>query len=194
MAQSRINILVADPSLIIRSGVVTVLLNLNALRVDVAEVSDMFSLADEVSHLKPNIVIVNPKYLGIVAPRDFIRSDAPIKYIALHGSAINGELLSTYDGTISIMDTAESIEQTISKLINQDDTNKIELSVREKEIVKAVARGMSNKEVADLLCISTHTVTTHRRNIAAKLEIHNPAGLTIYAIVNGLIDISEVKS
>ncbi|MFI3298919.1 MAG: response regulator transcription factor [Rikenellaceae bacterium] len=193
MAQSRINILVADPSLIIRGGVVTALLNLSSLRVDIAELSDMFRLADEVSHLKPDIVIVNPNYLGITPPRDFIRICVPIKYIALHSSAISAELLSTYDGAISIMDTAESIEQIISNLINQADTDKVELSVREKEIVKAVARGMSNKEVADTLCISTHTVTTHRRNIAAKLEIHNPAGLTIYAIVNGLIDISEVK-
>ncbi len=193
MAQSRINILVADPSLIIRGGVVTALLNLNSLSIDIAEVSDMFRLADEVVHFKPDIVIVNPKYLGIVSPRDFIRSEEPIKYIALHNSAVSSELLSAYDGAISIMDTAESIEQTISKLTSHDDAEKVELSVREREIVKAVAKGMSNKEVADLLCISTHTVTTHRRNIAAKLEIHNPAGLTIYAIVNGLIDVSEVN-
>ncbi len=51
---------------------------------------------------------------------------------------------------------------------------------------------MSNKEIADSLCISVHTVTTHRRNICAKLEIHSPAGLTIYAILNGLIDPKEV--
>ena len=52
---------------------------------------------------------------------------------------------------------------------------------------------MSNKEIADHLCISVNTVITQRRNIARKLQIHSPAGLTIYAIVNGLIDISSVK-
>ncbi len=193
MSQSRINILVADPSLIIRSGVVSVLLNISTLGIDIAEVSDIFHLTDEVSHLKPNIVIINPKYLGIVSPRDFIRSDEPIKYIALHNSAVSSELLLSYDGAISVMDRQETIEQTISNLIKQDATARVELSQREREIVTAVARGMSNKEVADMLSISTNTVTTHRRNIAAKLEIHNPAGLTIYAIVNGFIDISEVK-
>ena len=66
------------------------------------------------------------------------------------------------------------------------------LSQREKEIIICIARGMSNKEIADRLCISVHTVTTHRRNICAKLEIHSPAGLTIYAILNGLIDPKEV--
>jgi regulator of cell morphogenesis and NO signaling len=52
---------------------------------------------------------------------------------------------------------------------------------------------MENKEIADHLCISTNTVITHRRNIARKLQIHSPAGLTIYAIVNGLVDISSAK-
>ncbi len=66
------------------------------------------------------------------------------------------------------------------------------LGNREKEIVALIARGMSNKEIADRLCISVHTVTTHRRNICAKLEIHSPAGLTIYAILNGLIDPKEI--
>ena len=52
---------------------------------------------------------------------------------------------------------------------------------------------MTNKEIADHLCISINTVITHRRNIARKLQIHSAAGLTIYAIVNNLVDISNVK-
>ena len=67
------------------------------------------------------------------------------------------------------------------------------LSDREKDVVVALVQGMSNKEIADHLCISTNTVITHRRNIARKLQIHSPAGLTIYAILNGLVDISSVK-
>ena len=67
------------------------------------------------------------------------------------------------------------------------------LSEREKEVIVALVQGMANKEIADHLCISTNTVITHRRNIARKLQIHSPAGLTIYAIVNGLVDISSVK-
>jgi len=67
------------------------------------------------------------------------------------------------------------------------------LSDREKDVVVSLVQGMSNKEIADHLCISINTVITHRRNIARKLQIHSPAGLTIYAIVNGLIDISSVK-
>lgn len=193
MPNRRVNILVAEPSLIIRSGIVSVLLNLDSLRIDIAQLSDIFTLSEQVNRLNPDIVIVNPKYIGITSPREFVHSANSVKFIALHNSSIGSELLNNYDAAISIMDSDENIGHTISKMISQDETEKVELSQREKEIVKAVAKGMSNKEVADMLCISTNTVTTHRRNIASKLEIHNPAGLTIYAIVNGLIDISEVK-
>ena len=68
-----------------------------------------------------------------------------------------------------------------------------ETRIYEKDVIVALVQGMANKEIADHLCISVNTVITHRRNIARKLQIHSPAGLTIYAIVNGLVDISAVK-
>ncbi len=67
------------------------------------------------------------------------------------------------------------------------------LTEREKEIIRNVARGLSNKEIADRLCLSVHTVATHRRNICAKLDIHSAAGLTIFAIIHHLLKVSEVK-
>ena len=70
----------------------------------------------------------------------------------------------------------------------QDSMDSV-LSEREREVLVQVAKGLSNKEIADALCLSTHTVITHRKNIAAKLNIHSTAGLTIYAIANGLVEI-----
>lgn len=67
------------------------------------------------------------------------------------------------------------------------------LSEREKDIIKCVAHGMANKEIADKLCLSIHTVTTHRRNLSAKLSIHSAAGLTIYAILHHLVDLRDVS-
>ena len=67
-----------------------------------------------------------------------------------------------------------------------------ELSDREKDVLIEVVRGLSNKEIADTLCISIHTVISHRKNISRKLNIHSPAGLTIYAIVNNLVDINNI--
>ena len=81
----------------------------------------------------------------------------------------------------------------ISNMLNQNPENQETLSDREKDVIISLVQGMTNKEIANHLCISTNTVITHRRNIARKLQIHSPAGLTIYAIVNNLIDISSVK-
>ena len=67
------------------------------------------------------------------------------------------------------------------------------LSDREKDVLVELAKGLSNKEVADVLNISTNTVITHRKNISRKLNIHSAAGLTIYAIVNNLVDISKLQ-
>lgn len=73
------------------------------------------------------------------------------------------------------------------------DKDKLEvLSDREKDIVVCVAKGMNNKEIADYLFLSVHTVTTHRRNISNKLQIHSTAGLIIYAIANRLVNIEDI--
>lgn len=81
----------------------------------------------------------------------------------------------------------------ISNMINNTPGSQETLSDREKDVIIALVQGMTNKEIADHLCISVNTVITHRRNITRKLQIHSPAGLTIYAIVNNLVDISSVK-
>lgn len=67
------------------------------------------------------------------------------------------------------------------------------LSEREKEVIREVVKGLSNKEIAENMFISVNTVMTHRRNISRKLNIHSPAGLTIYAIVNGLVKLDEIE-
>jgi regulator of cell morphogenesis and NO signaling len=87
-------------------------------------------------------------------------------------------------------DVTRNISDMVFKGTGQ---NSEALSDREKDVIVALVQGMSNKEIADHLFISVNTVITHRRNIARKLQIHSPAGLTIYAIINGLVDISSVK-
>ena len=82
-------------------------------------------------------------------------------------------------------------DETDSENIEKD---KLEvLSDREKDIIICVAKGMNNKEIADYLFLSVHTVTTHRRNISNKLQIHTTAGLIIYAIANKLVNIEEIQ-
>lgn len=141
-----------------------------------------------------------------------------IKYLpqdGLHNNQLTATLHDIYENEVWLRQHAEvedhifvpAIRRLEQKVKQSDVTKNISdmvfkgslgqdseaLSDREKDVIISLVQGMSNKEIADHLCISTNTVITHRRNIARKLQIHSPAGLTIYAIVNGLVDISAVK-
>ena len=83
----------------------------------------------------------------------------------------------------------EEKHETVEKL---DANGDILLTRRERDILACIARGMQNKEIADKLFLSVHTVATHRRNIFAKLNIHSASGMTIYAIIHGLISIDQI--
>lgn len=81
------------------------------------------------------------------------------------------------------------LQKAISSLISAQTVHngKGELSSREIEVIRLVASGKINKEIADILCISINTVITHRKNISSKLGIKSASGLSIYAMMNGLI-------
>ncbi len=81
-------------------------------------------------------------------------------------------------------------EKTKTTQKNKDSE---ELSTREKEVLVQVVKGLSNKEIAEVLFLSTHTVMSHRKNIARKLNIHSTAGLTIYAIVNNIVNLDNLE-
>ena len=85
----------------------------------------------------------------------------------------------------------ESVKNNNSN--NEKDELLDSMTDREKDIICCVAKGLSNKEIASQLFISIHTVTTYRRNISAKLQIHSTAGLTVFAILNDLVDIKDVN-
>ena len=90
----------------------------------------------------------------------------------------------------------KNMEMNISTgadVLNVEEGGESALSPREREVVSCLAMGLSNKEIASKLNISINTVITHRKNIAAKLSIHSVAGITIYAIVNNLVDINSAK-
>lgn len=92
----------------------------------------------------------------------------------------------------------ESLKMQTSKLDDShvEKTQKTIMDVlteREKEVIAEVAHGLANKEIADKLNLSFHTITTYRKNISAKLNIHSTAGLVIFAILHHLIDIGDAK-
>ena len=87
-------------------------------------------------------------------------------------------------------DTEDEVLKKLKDFLNNVDSKSnlnLNLTAREKEIVKLVALGKTNKEISDTLFISPHTVITHRKNITSKLGIKTIAGITVYAILNNLI-------
>ncbi len=196
---SPIKIAVAEPSLIIRNGMLSVLKRLSGLNIQIVEIPDVSKLDMILRMQHPDILIINPMLLGVFSLQQ-IKGDVEfrkLKCVALQISLTDREAMKDYDQTISVYDTAEQIKEKIqylqAELSEGDEEPTEQLSTREKEIIVCVVKGMTNKQVADQLCLSIHTVITHRRNIAAKLQIHSSAGLTIYAIVNKLVELNEIK-
>lgn len=194
--KKRTHIVIAEPSIIIRSGLITILQRSNSLSVDIAELSDISSITDDLRRLNPEILIINPAYLGYLSLSKLRECCDALRIIAMQSSLTDQTILKNYDESISIYDSADSIVTTLFKVVEseQEHDNRNELSQREKEIVVCIAKGMSNKEIADTLFLSTHTVISHRRNITAKLSIHSASGLTIYAIVNKLIELDSIPT
>ena len=122
---------------------------------------------------------------------DIYDNEAWLRQHALVEDHIFVPAIRRLEQTTKQSDVSRNISDMVFK--GGSGQNSDALSDREKDVVVSLVQGMSNKEIADHLCISINTVITHRRNIARKLQIHSPAGLTIYAIVNGLVDISSVK-
>lgn len=119
-----------------------------------------------------------------------------MKCAALLYMAIDPSLLKIYDEHISIYDTFEELRRKLTQLVIGDVSESEEqqaLSAREKEILVCIVKGMTNREIADQLYLSTHTIITHRRNITRKLQVHSVSGLTVYAIVNKLVELNDIK-
>lgn len=192
-----IKITIAEPSVIIRSGILSVLKRLNAFKIEMYEIGEIEQLKSSLAWQNPDILMINPALPGAFSLQQLKRDagNPDLKLIALQVSFADGALLKNYDEVISIYDSADVIKEKLNKLINEPERDKRHesLSGREKEVLVCVIQGMPNKQIADKLCISTHTVITHRRNITAKLGIHSSAGLAIYAIVNNLVRLDDVK-
>lgn len=138
------------------------------------------------------MAIVDPLAMSATEIKALSRS---IKVVALETTRLPHSISACCDAVIPIYAAPDTIITTVKQLLTaeEEEKEKCDLSPRERDVVVSIVKGLSNKEIADALNISVNTVMTHRRNIASKLQIHSPAGLTIYAIMNKLIKLSEVK-
>lgn len=107
---------------------------------------------------------------------------------------ITGDRTPATDQKFPIMLSPRSDETEINDVIGklcasltETEEHPGDLSAREKDVLRLIAAGKINKEIADELCISVNTVITHRKNISLKLGIKSASGLSLYAMMNGLI-------
>ena len=197
MPTSKIVIAIAETSYVIRKGLVYALSQLPAVS-KVVELKEIEDIKYQLNILQPEIVVINPMLLGHTLRQDvknLLGLGKNTNIIALVYNLIDEQFYNSYDAVIKINDSESKIKEVVEGCYNKQEekaAGQEELSDREKEILISVVKGMSNKEIADHHNISIHTAITHRRNIIRKLKIHSISGLTIYAIINKLIDISEI--
>ena len=151
-------------------------------------------------NMDADIIIIDPivfDYATRPVGRSVIAEYSDAAVVALQTAVMEDDLWKQYDEVINVYDSpATIIKKMRSALTSRLDVPKSdshELSTREKEILICVAKGMLNKEIADLYNISIYTVITHRKNITRKTGIKTVAGLTVYALLNNLIDSSAVE-
>ena len=127
--------------------------------------------------------------------RQILVSAQHIHFLTLHLDAD-----SVYSNqTINLFDAPTLICYKVNEILNSflSDQNKdtdTELTKREIEVLQMITKGHSNKEIADLLFVSTHTVISHRKNISEKTGIKSASGLTMYAILKKIIDMNEIDT
>ncbi|MDE5664730.1 MAG: LuxR C-terminal-related transcriptional regulator [Duncaniella sp.] len=190
-----ISIALMMPSAILASGLTSVIRRLSDVQCSITEIGGE-NYFEELSKLHPSILIVDPVNCPLQWDALKSSSSSPVKIIAVLVQQMPKESLKWFDDTISVYDTAATIMEPVRRnaMTGEDDDRGKELSPREKEVIVGIVKGLSNKEIASEMNVSVNTVMTHRRNIAAKLHIHTPAGLTIYAIVSNLVKLEDIKS
>ena len=191
-------VLIAETAPIILAGLVNCLKSFKDLNISVIEVDTRDSLFDTVASDYIDLLMVNPTFGGLLPPAEIRKNslNPEIKIFALEIGKFSRATLSLYDDHLHVTDDIREIKNKITSVLSPEKTEgeeKESLSSREKEIISHVVKGFTNQEIADKLFLSVHTVMTHRRNIARKLQIHSATGLTIYAIVNKIVDLSEIK-
>jgi DNA-binding NarL/FixJ family response regulator len=211
-----IKVLVADDHPVVRKGLQSCLSKQGHIRV-VGEAASGDEALTKIRDLKPNVVLMDISMPGMngLAVTEVLRKEAPdVKVLVLsvhrnkdsifrviqagaHGyvskEAPSEEVLraiqSVHEGEPFFSE--EIARAALSEFIASGGKKEpfSQLTSREREVLVLIAEGKSNKEIADGLGIGVRTIETHRERIMRRLNIHSVAGLTKYAIANGLVSL-----
>lgn len=190
-----ITIALIEPSAIICQGIIGILANAGmAHKTLTAENLRNFN---EISiRNTPDVVMINPALIqNQVRELQAVRKKFPeTHWIGIAYTLTDPQIISLLDDVIYINDSPGKLISSVQKLLNPNhNPNKGQenLSDREIDVLKLLVAGRANKEIADKLNISTHTVITHRKNITQKTGIKSVSGLTIYAVLKDIISVND---
>jgi DNA-binding NarL/FixJ family response regulator len=189
-----IHIIIAEPAAMVFEGLAAIFLK--------SGLKPLISKADTLDeilqlHLKRpgDIVIISPTLIqnNVKSYQTLRNQFENTHWIGVVYAYSDPNLLLLFDAVITISDTSEIIVAIVSKMLNTINPKEPDvLSDREIEVLKLLASGLANKEIADKLNISINTVITHRKNISQKTGIKSVSGLTIYAVVKKLVTLENL--
>lgn len=194
----RITIVLIEGSFLIRSGIENLLKELQGLHlIEVYDGSEKH-LIEKINALKPDCIMLNPEMIKDSLNSFVLSLNNEATLIGLISNDTPSQIKSRFKYSLNINDDKHELINNFKKIIGFGKSNKNRgsenqsLSKREITILKHITSGLTNQEVAEKLFLSVHTVMTHRKNITKKLGIKTVSGLTVYALLNKIIEIQEI--
>ena len=193
-----INIAIAESSDLLYEGISAILYQSDH-KCNVTRLFAFEEVEETISNKNIEVLIINPILIfnnskGIKR----LKKDYPQVLIGcLNMNILDNDTLLMYDFILNIYDSSSQIfsainnQLSIRQLNNMDKEESETLSDRETEVLLQLIKGHTNKEIADILYISVHTVISHRRNIMIKTGIRSQGGLALYAVSKSLISLDD---
>lgn len=192
-------IIIVEPSPIVSAGLASFFDDIKQVSI-VSQLERIDRMEEKLAAFNPDVLIINPLLIAYDTNEHFLkicRDFSNVIPVALVTSYVDAGILKQFKDVIEINDSKQKVVTKIFNLLNdskltQDKSECVELSNRETDVLVALVKGMTNKEISDKLFISIHTVITHRKNIIRKTGIKSVSGLTVYALLNNLVDETEI--
>ena len=192
-------IIIVEPSPIVSAGLASYFDDIKQVSI-VSQLDRIDRMEEKLAAYNPDILIINPLLIAYDTNEHFLkicRDFSNVIPVALVTSYVDASILKQFKDVIEINDSKQKVVTKIFNLLSdnklsQDKPESIELSNRETDVLVALVKGLTNKEISDKLYISVHTVITHRKNIVRKTGIKSVSGLTVYALLNNLVDETEI--
>ncbi len=191
-------IIVVTNSFLFSSGIESLALELSGLLVEHVFSGSEKRLSQKIIDSKPEFVIIDPEAISdcLIPTLRELQNDRDIVTIGLINPNSSEKIISRFSNTLTTNGNKFQLTEQLQNIVGSESakpTSEQLISKRETEILKYLVMGFTNQEVADKLFLSIHTVMTHRKKINRKLGIKTVSGLTVYALMNNIVDIREVE-